>query len=91
MSSAHPTISAWERDPHEGHYEAELHDWKLRVFWKRGDHHTRGLFHWEAERDEDTEHAHAGFTEMEAAMADAEHFAALDAAKRSKLIAAATA
>jgi hypothetical protein len=90
MSSAHPTITAWERDPHEGHYDAELHDWKLRVVWKTGGHANRGMFHWEATRDEDSEHGHAGFVEIEDAMADAEHFAALDARKRSARIAAVT-
>ena len=88
MSSPHPTISAWTRDTHEGFYEAELHDWKLKVFWKSGGHSERGMFHWEASRGEDTEHGHEGFTEMEGAMADAEAYAALDASKRSAQIAA---
>ncbi len=89
MSSPHPTIKAWERDAHEGHYDAELHDWKLRVFWKASGHDTRGAFHWEASRDEETEHSHHGFVEMEHAMADAEGFAALDAVKRPAAISAA--
>ena len=62
----------------------------LRVLWKRDGHDGRGMFHWEATRDEETEHGHDGFVEMEHAMADAEHFAARDAAKRSARIAAMT-
>lgn len=88
MSSPHPTISAWTRDEHEGHYDAELHDWALRVFWKSEGHDSRGGFHWEATKDEDTEHGHHPFVEMEHAMADAEAFAALDARKRSAAISA---
>jgi hypothetical protein len=87
MSSPHPTISAWTRDEQKGHYEAELHDWKLEVFWKSGGHGVRGLFHWEATRDELEEHSHEGFVEMEHAMADAEAFAALDARRRSQAVA----
>ncbi len=83
MSSPHPTIAAWERDPHAGHYDAELNDWKMRVFWTPGPHDARGMFHWEATRDDAIKHSHEGFTEMEHAMADAEQVAALDAAKRS--------
>src|SRR5690606_14110650 len=83
MSSPHPTISAWERDPHEGHYTAELHDWKLRVYWHSAGHATRGMFYWEATRDEDTAKGHGAFTEMEEAMADAEIFATHDAKRRS--------
>ncbi len=89
MSAPHPTISAWQRSE-EGGYEAELHDWKLRVFWTPNTRERRGSFGWEATRDEHTEVGEEPFEEMEHAMAEAEHFAATDAAKRTQKIAAAT-
>jgi hypothetical protein len=83
----HPTISAWQRDPVTGAYQAELHDWKLRVSWKAAPL-ARGEFRWEAERaGERTRRGHEPFEEMEEAMADAEHFAATDAARRTAEIA----
>lgn len=90
MSKHHPTISAWKRDVHDGWYGAELHDWKLRVRWQpapRG----RGSFGWEAEREGDrTEVGEETFEELEEAMAEAERFARLDAARRTAAIAAVT-
>ncbi len=82
MSAPHPTISAWERT-HDGPYEAELHDWKLVVSWTPNTSTTRGAFVWTATRDEATANCEHSFEEMEHAMADAEHFAAEDAARRT--------
>jgi len=91
MSTPHPTISAWERDEHDGFYEAELHDWKLRVQWTPNKADVRGSFRWEAERadDDDTKKSSEGsYEEMEHAMAEAELFAAADAERRTAKIAA---
>jgi hypothetical protein len=83
----HPTISAWQRDPVTGAYQADLHDWKLRVTWKARPL-ARGEFRWEAERaGERTRRGDEPFEEMEEAMAEAEHFAAGDAARRTAEIA----
>lgn len=75
MSSPHPTISAWERDEHEGHYEADLFGWQLKVSWTPNKGATRGSFHWVAEQGADVHRSEHHFEEMELAMADAEHFA----------------
>lgn len=84
MSHPHPTISAWQRDEHEGHYVAELHDWKLAVHWTPNSADRRGSFSWKAERDGvKPVHGHEPFEEMEAAMADAEIFARRDADDRA--------
>ncbi|HHH30543.1 MAG TPA: hypothetical protein ENK57_19680 [Polyangiaceae bacterium] len=84
MSHPHPTISAWQRDEHEGDYVAELHDWKLTVSWTPNHGEKRGHFTWTAEREgAKTAHAHEPFEEMEAAMADAEIFARNDADARA--------
>lgn len=83
----HPTISAWTRDPHEGHYTAELHDYKLVARWKPNKGDRRGSFYWTAER---TGHklikSESHFEELEIAMADAEQFAALDARRRTRQV-----
>jgi hypothetical protein len=87
----HPTISAWRRDPVTGVYEAELHDWKLEVTWTARPL-ARGEFHWRASRPgQDPRRSEEPFEEMEEAMAEAEHFARADAARRTAAIAAAVA
>jgi surface antigen len=83
MSHPHPTISAWERDEHEGWYRAELHDWKLTVRWTPNTSGKRGAFAWLGERPGKTAKAHESFEEMEHAMADAEIFAQQDADTRA--------
>ncbi|MEQ9318344.1 MAG: hypothetical protein RIF41_04260 [Polyangiaceae bacterium] len=89
MSHPHPTISAWQRDEHEGHYVAELHDWTLTVSWVPNSGDKRGYFAWAAERDgAKTAHSHEPFEEMEAAMADAEIFARTDADARAAKVSA---
>lgn len=88
MSSPHPTISAWTRDEHEGHYEAQLHDWKLRVCWTPNEGDQRGSFYWTADRDgEKQRRSGDDFEECEHAMAHAEHFAHNDARQRTATIA----
>lgn len=89
MSIRHPTISAWQRDAHTGHFETELHGWKLRVAWHPNTRERRGYFTWEASRDDVTRPSPDHYEELEEAMADAEIFAAADAARRSAAIAAA--
>lgn len=92
MSSfRHPKLSAWERDEHEGHYQAELHGWTLRTVWspKRGD---RGYFGWEAKREEDdgeslSKHSEDHFAELAHAMSDAEDFARRDERRRAQVTA----
>ncbi len=80
MSGPHATISAWSRNGHEGVYQAELHDWSLRVSWSPNTPTTRGAFRWQAERDGADEHApELDFEEIELAMAAAESFAKQDA------------
>ena len=89
MSGAHPTISAWTRDEHEGHYTADLHDWTLKVSWtpNSDDGLVRGSFNWTATRQgQKPNHGHAPFEEMELAMAEAEHFAATDARMRARAL-----
>ena len=88
MSSPHPTISSWERDVHEGHYQAELHGFELVVSWTPNTSEKRGSFIWSAARGDSTHHGHHGFEEMELAMADAEHFAHAEAHKDTLAIAA---
>ena len=88
MSSfRHPKLSAWERDEHEGHYEAELHGWTLRTSWspKRG---GRGDFGWEATREGDegetlSERSKEHFVELAEAMSDAEDVARRDEQRRA--------
>lgn len=89
MSVPHPTISAWARS-HEGPFETELHGWQLRVSWTPNTPETRGSFRWQASRDDETRQSEESFEEMETAMAEAEHFAAADAARRTAAIAALT-
>ncbi|MEZ4443040.1 MAG: hypothetical protein R3B72_28350 [Polyangiaceae bacterium] len=84
MSNPHPTISAWTRDAHEGHYQAELHGWTLTVRWLPGGAATRGMFRWEASRPDDKPaKAEEPVAEMEHAMALAEQFAQADADRRA--------
>ncbi len=84
MSGPHATISAWQRDGHEGVYQAELHDWSLRVSWTPNTPTTRGAFRWKAERDGEDERApEIEFEEIELAMAAAEQFAKQDADARA--------
>lgn len=79
MSGPHPTISAWQRQEHEG-YQAELFDRTLRVRWKPGTPDARGHFLWEAETEGKRKHADPErFEEIELAMAAAEHWAHLQA------------
>ena len=88
MSKLHPTISAWSRDTHQGFYTVELHDWKLRVSWHPNAPGVRGHFHWEAEREgEKKQVSEEKYEELEEAMAHAEQFARLDAARRTAAIA----
>jgi hypothetical protein len=87
MSSPHATISAWTRS-HEGPYEAELYDWKLVVQWTPNTSESRGSFSWVATQGDREEHAEHSFEEMELAMADAEHFAQEEAARRTAELAA---
>jgi hypothetical protein len=92
MSGAHPTLSAWNRDEHDGFYTAKLHDWDLKVSWSPNDGETRGSFQWVATREgEKAKYSHDSHEEMELAMAEAEQFAELDARIRTKAIAAGTA
>ena len=90
MSSPHPTISTWERDGHEGRYQADLHSWQLTVSWTPNTRAARGSFSWTAQRGETSAHGDHTFEEIELAMADAEHFARTQAAKDTHAIAAAT-
>lgn len=90
MSSPHPTISTWERDGHEGRYQADLHSWQLTVSWTPNTQAARGSFSWTAQRGDAVERSHHSFEEMELAMADAELFARTQAAKDTHAIAAAT-
>ncbi len=89
MSHPHPTLSAWTRDDHDGHYAAELHDWKLEVRWSPNKPNTpnepgaRGAFGWKAERDDNEHKGEQRFEEMEHAMVAAEAFSAADAQRRS--------
>lgn len=86
MSHPHPTISAWQRDEHEGHYVAELHGWTLTAAWTPNAGELRGSFHWKAERDgEKTVPSEEHYEELENAMADAEIFARGDADRRAAL------
>ncbi len=89
MSTPHPTISAWERDPHEGHYQAELHGWLLKVEWVPNTADRRGSFTWSAEQGANTQKADHPSEEMELAMAEAEHFAHGAAERDTHAIAAA--
>jgi hypothetical protein len=94
MSHAHPTISAWQRDEHEGHYSAELHDWLLEVRWTPNQGAQRGSFHWIAKRKgaaDKPRRSEEHYEEMSSAMAEAEAFAAHEAAARTAAIAAKTA
>ncbi len=75
-------------DYQAGYFEAELHDWKLRVTWTRRSKDSTGGFSWEAKRDgEKTLESGRLFEEPELAMADAEHAARLDAEARTSAIA----
>ncbi|RLB64780.1 MAG: hypothetical protein DRI90_03775 [Deltaproteobacteria bacterium] len=88
MSGPHPTISAWQREEREGYFEAELHDWKLRVNWSARSKDSSGGFSWEAKREGNkTLESDRLFEEPELAMADAEHAAKLDAEKRTAEVA----
>ncbi len=83
----HATISAWTRDPHEGHYTAELHDYKLVARWTPNKGDARGSFYWTAERPGHKPiRSESHFEELEVAMADAEAFAALDARRRASQV-----
>jgi hypothetical protein len=88
MSGPHPTISAWTREEREGYFEAELHDWKLRVNWTPRGKDSTGGFSWEAKREgEKTLESDQRYEEPELAMAGAEQAAKLDADKRTAQIA----
>ncbi len=88
MSGPHPTISAWQREEREGYFEAELHDWKLRVTWTPRSEGSTGGFSWEAKREgEKTLESERLVEEPELAMAGAEHAARLDADRRTAAIA----
>ena len=78
------TVSAWERDEHDGHYHAELHEHALRVDWHPGSAAERGSFSWSAERDERKHEPRERHEEMIGAMVAAETYAE----KRAKLRAA---
>ena len=83
MSVRHPTISAWQRDHHDGTYSSECAGFALRVEWSPNTADTRGSFHWTAEHDGAKAHrSHEHFEELEAAMADAEDFARREGARR---------
>lgn len=88
MGHPHPTISAWTRDEHKGDYRAQQQGWSLHVEWHGNGHATRGDFRWLARRDDETHRGHEAFAEMEAAMADAEHFVRVHEARHSAGIAA---
>ncbi len=84
MSARHPNISAWQRDGHEGVYSRELAGFALRVTWTPNAADTRGTFAWTVEHAGAKPHrSHERFEEMSAAMADAEDFARVAAAKQS--------
>ncbi|MBM4375376.1 MAG: hypothetical protein FJ095_09850 [Deltaproteobacteria bacterium] len=84
MSVRHPTISAWQRDHHDGGYTSELEGFSLRVSWTPNTREARGAFAWTVARDgAKAHHSHERFEEMEAAMADAEEFARTEAARAS--------
>jgi len=87
MSGPHPTIGAWEREEREGYYEAELHDWKLKVTWTPRGKDSTGGFSWVAERDERKVESEQLHEEPELAMAAAEHVAKDDADKRTAEVA----
>jgi len=88
MSGPHPTISAWQRDEHHGHYLATMHDWTLTVVWTPNSSKARGSFNWHAEHsDGEKQHGHHPFEEMSDAMADAEAFARKQARLRDWKIA----
>jgi len=72
-----PTIAAWERDEHEGTYQAEMQGWTLTTFWTPNDGATRGCFYWEASREGANKPQRSGedFVELAHAMSDAEAFA----------------
>ena len=90
MAGRHATISAWERDPHQGYYTADLHGFRLKVVWTPNTAETRGSFHWVADAEGEQSHrSHESFEEMEHAMADAERFAEEAAARRTATIRAA--
>jgi hypothetical protein len=83
MAHAHPTISEWERDEHEGFYQAELHGWTLKAVWNPNSPDTRGFFHWTAARDDVGERqSEERFEELALAMAAAEAFARDDETQR---------
>ncbi|MBM4360300.1 MAG: hypothetical protein FJ096_19515 [Deltaproteobacteria bacterium] len=83
MSVRHPTISAWQRDHHDGSYTSEAAGFALRVTWTPNSRDARGSFAWTAEHDGKRPHrSHESFEELSAAMADAEEFARTEAARR---------
>ena len=83
MSVKHPNISAWQRDAHEGHYNAEVAGYALTVRWSPNTREARGSFHWTAVSGSEKPHrSHGHFEEPESAMADAEDFARAEAARR---------
>jgi hypothetical protein len=82
MSVRHPNISAWQRDPHEGHYSCELGGLVLTVRWKPNTPEERGSFYWESTRaGGKPQRSHDHYEELEAAMADAEEHARHRAAR----------
>ncbi len=86
MSVRHPTISAWQRDAHEGHYTTEVAGFALRVRWSPNTRDARGSFRWTAERSGEKPHpSHDHYEELEEAMADAELFARYETARRALL------
>ncbi len=87
MSGPHPTISAWTREEREGYFEAELHDWKLRVNWTPRAKDSTGGFSWIAERDDQKVESDERYEEPELAMAAAEHVAKVDADQRTAEVA----
>jgi len=87
-----PKLSAWERDEHEGYYQAELHGWTLRTSWSPQSPRLggeRGDFGWEATREDDagektlSEKSKEHFVELAAAMSAAEEFARRDELRRA--------
>lgn len=74
-----PKLSAWERDEHDGHYQAERFGWTLQVKWTPSKPAERGYFSWlasyEGDDGNEAQRSDVHFEEPEAAMSAAECFA----------------